>query len=166
MHSDTVIVIDTLPGDPYPVEIIKEVPVPYKVLYPDSIFIDTLRKRLLQSDSLLNAYLNNCEAHRSYFDTFIIADSLAKINLSYAVQNNILTDRTFHYQRLRGDIVKTVTITQKPKDEIWIDLAAGYKTLQIGACYHLRGGYSLGIGFDLAQKTPVVRTGVRLFSKD
>ena len=129
-NTETVTVTDTVYTiDSIKYEVIKKVPVPYKVIVNDTVYIykdiDSVEVKRIFNDYFLT---------RLYNPT-IINDTNARIKMEFTVKENKLTEYKITdmvFFQHNTTVNNTETITEKPRGMISIGLGIGYDPVNNG----------------------------------
>lgn len=162
---DTVTVIhDTIPGDPYPVEIPRYVP----VVRREQRFDTLLREILTPADTA--AIVRDYLTVRYYSDTLKNDTSMLAV-VADSVAGNRIVSRKFTYQNRRPTAINT-TIIQPPRQEalvqVYAGVFAGYSAkkqqLLLGPelSVALRPGPIFRYGYDIAGNSHLVGVGWKI----
>lgn len=155
---------DTLKGDSIPYPVYVKVTEPVKVTkrrdiakVVDSLYhIDTI-----YPDSGIYKFVDACMETKEYSDT-VTDDSTYKAINTFKIHNNTLVERRFFYQRLRGDIVKTIVIQPKTRHEAWGTTSIGNGIIQVGAQY-VTNRWGIGGGYEIISGKPLIQGSIKLF---
>lgn len=167
-QSDTVTVIhDTIPGDPYPVEVPRYVPTVRWQRFTDTIRVEAISPT--DTPAIVRDYLTV----RFYADTLKNDTSMLAI-VEDSVQANRIISRKFTYQNRRPTAIQT-TIIQPPTKESFVKVYAGAfagysaknKTFAVGPeiSVSLRPGPLIRYGYDIANKGHFVSAGWKISFK-
>lgn len=167
-NENTVTVIhDTVPGDPYPVEVPRYVPVVRWERHTDTFAVEKLTHA--DTAAIVRDYLLVC----FYADTLKNDTSMLAV-VEDSVQANRIVSRKFTYQNRRPTAINT-TIIQPPRKEPLVRVYAGAFAGYSGRNQHfsvgpevsvaLRPGPIIRYGYDIAGNGHLVSAGWKISFK-
>lgn len=166
--SDSVLIIhDTIPGDPYPVETPRYIPGIRWERYTDTLTVEKLSPA--DTQAIVRDYL----LVRYYADTLKNDTSLLAV-VEDSVSGNRIVGRKFTYQNRRPTAVHT-TIIQPARKEAWVQVYAGVfagysakKQLFLAGpelSVALRPGPIFRYGYDMAGNSHLLSAGWKISFK-
>ena len=155
LQVDTVLRIDTIPGDSIPYQVLKHVikPVPVYTHFTDTVW----KYRTVDTMAILRAYFET-----RHYDNVLLNDTSGYIRLlSHVTQNEIYYD-SLYFQNKRATIINKYEY-QYFNRGIYAGLVSDYKCLR-PSVFWVDKKYMIGAGWDIKEKTPIISVGVKIKS--